>query len=463
MLKKVNGEQDFKKISGEQNIKKTSSGLDPEKFRTPIGNAAFPCPFKSGLEFGAPAHGVWNIVHTGMLIPQSHQIYVCSPNCMRGVVLTAAEMNALERFSQVVIREKDVLAGSVEELTIEGVADVLGKLPSLPKAALVFTVCVHHFLGCDLDYIFNELEKRFPDVRFVRCYMDPIMKKTSLSPDEKMRRSLYEAIEPLPPEKNTVALLGSDFALDEESDIKVLLKRNGFTLKEITTCKTYEDYLSIGESGLFISCYPSARVGADALAERLKRPHLHLPLSFDFDEIEEDERRLAGQLGFEIPDDFFLKGRTDAEDALFTLKEEIGGTPVAIDYTFHPRPLGLARLLCRFGFNVKQVYLDQISAEEERDFYFLKENMPDLTLCATTRPECRTAHEKNEEMLCLGQKAAWFNGSPHFVNIVEGGGLYGFSTVRTLAEQMRDAFENEKEPKDLITMKGLGCESCVLI
>ena len=57
----------------------------------------------SGLEFNSPAHGNWNIVHTGMLLPESIQIYVCADNCLRGVVLTAAAMPAAARFSFVLL------------------------------------------------------------------------------------------------------------------------------------------------------------------------------------------------------------------------------------------------------------------------------------------------------------------------------------------------------------------------
>ena len=41
-----------------------------------ITKAAFPAPFESGLEYNPPTRGVWNIVHTGMLIPESRQIFV---------------------------------------------------------------------------------------------------------------------------------------------------------------------------------------------------------------------------------------------------------------------------------------------------------------------------------------------------------------------------------------------------
>ena len=69
-----------------------------------IGNSSFPPSFRTGLEYAAPARGTWNIVHTGMLIPESHQIFVCAESCLRGVVLTAAEMGAQDRFSMINIR-----------------------------------------------------------------------------------------------------------------------------------------------------------------------------------------------------------------------------------------------------------------------------------------------------------------------------------------------------------------------
>ena len=74
-----------------------------------IKDASYPIPFPQGLEFNSPAHGCWNIVHTGMLIPEAHQIYVCADNCMRGVVLTAAEMRAEDRFSFVIVEEQNLL------------------------------------------------------------------------------------------------------------------------------------------------------------------------------------------------------------------------------------------------------------------------------------------------------------------------------------------------------------------
>ena len=86
-------------------------------------DASFPKPFASKLEYNSPVHGNWNIVHTGMQVPETIQIYVCAENCMRGVVLTAAEMNAADRFSYVIVEEKDLLYSNLEELTGRTVLD----------------------------------------------------------------------------------------------------------------------------------------------------------------------------------------------------------------------------------------------------------------------------------------------------------------------------------------------------
>ena len=457
-------------------LQRVGETVDPKDAVVKIKDASFPAPFASELEYNSPVHGNWNIVHTGMQVPEAIQIYVCADNCMRGVVLTAAEMNAADRFSFVIVEEQHVLNGNLEDITIEGVTDVLNKRGDHPKAVLLFTVCLHHFVGSNLNYIYDELERRFPDICFIRCYMDPIMQKHGLTPDQKLRKAMYDPLPECEPDAKTVSVFGSDFALDESSDIKRLLRRYGYTVRELPTCETWQDLLDMSKGRLFLDIYPAGKYGMETQARRLAREHLYLPGSFDYREIKEELRKLlqelqAGQeqenvLGIETISEeleaFCKREITLCENAVGHAKAIIGDTSIVLDYLYHPRPLGLAGFLLKHGFHVTTVYLDSVSPEEKNVFDWLKIHHPDLELCATIQAKMRVLPRHTEEkVLAIGQKAAWFSGSSYFVNMVQGGGLWGFDGIRRTLELMTEAFLEEKDPEDLIIRKGWGCESCI--
>ena len=305
MLKMLHG-----KAKDEQWNNQIKEKLSPSlQEEIPFQDAAWPLPFVPGLEYNSPAHGTWNIVHMGMLLPGSHQIYVCGANCNRGVILTASEMNAGDRFSFVEIKEEDLFNGQMEDLVIEGVSDILHKLPKKPSVVLLFTVCVHHFMGCDLNYIYDTLRSRFPEQCFVDCYMDPIMQKEGLTPDQKLRNALYK---PLPMrEKNLkqINIIGNDFPTREETELKTIAKAAGYTVKDITECEGYEEYLSMSESFLNIACYPLAKYGAEQLSKRLGMKFLYLPFSFHYDEINAQLKSLVKEMpGAVMPDTCYESG-----------------------------------------------------------------------------------------------------------------------------------------------------------
>ncbi len=426
----------------------------------PIREAKFPAPFASGLEYASPARGTWNIVHTGMLIPEAHEIFVCAASCLRGVVLTAAELGAAHRFSTVEVRENNLLDGDMEELVIEGVSDIIGKLPKRPPAVLVYTSCVHHFAGCDLGMIYDTLRERFPDIDFVDCYMNPIMRKSGLTPDQLMRSRLYFPLKPRPRVPDSVAIIGNDLPMAPDSDLVRFLEDNHLKIHEITRCNSYEAYQEMAESAVYISSYPAAVAGGDMLAKRLGGRHCYVPFSFDYSEIDAGFEKLAKVLKAAPPD---TTGKREAcEAALAETLTLVGQTPIAIDYTFCPRPLGLARLLLDAGFNVRRVYLDAVSGEEKGDFLYLQAHFPDLALYPTVHASMRFLAEKEPtQWLAIGQKAAHFLNTRHFVNVVEGGGMLGYQAVLQTLALMREAFREEKDLRGLIQIKGMGCSSCI--
>lgn len=432
-----------------------------------MADADFPAPFKSGLEYSSPARGTWNIVHTGMLIPGAHQIFVCGAGCLRGVVLTAAEMGTMDRFSTIAIRENNLLDGDMEELVIEGVADIIGKLPKRPPAILVYTSCVHHFAGCDLDMIYARLRERFPDIDFTDCYMNPIMRKSGLTPDQLMRSRLYMLLHEREINPDAAAIIGNDLPAREESDLLRLLRRSGRKIHEITSCRNYDEYQEMAESAFYVSYNADAVPGGDMLAERLGGTHHYLKFSFDYDEIDEEFARMTSVLGIEgFTDEERAALREECDKAFAETLSLIGDTEIAIDYTYCPRPMGLAKMLLDHGFNVTRVYVDSIPGADKSDFEYLKENYPDLMLYPTVHSSMRfaatvNASDERPTVLAVGQKAAYFENTNHFVNVVEGGGMTGYDAVLHTLELMREAYSEEKCMRDLVQVKGLGCDICL--
>ena len=441
-------------------LKRVTAPREVPSVGIPIADASFPAPFHSGLEYASPARGTWNIVHTGMLIPEAHEIFVCAASCLRGVVLTAAEMDAAHRFSTVEIKESNLLDGDMEYHVIDGVSDILERLPKKPPVVLVYTSCVHHFAGCDLGMIYDTLRDRFPDIDFVDCYMNPIMRKSGLTPDQLMRSRLYFPLKPRPIRKGTVSIIGNDLPSNEDNDLVVLLKENGFHIHEITSCKTYEEYQQMAESEYNICYYPAAAAGCQMLSQRLGTTDIYVPFSFDFEEIDAGFSALAEKLGISLQDP--TAKRQACIGALKETLDLIGSTPIAIDYTYCPRPLGLAKLLLDHGFNVQRVYLDAVTGEEKKVFEDLKAQYPTLELFPTVHASMRfLARKEPSDYLAIGQKAAHFLNTRHFVNVVEGGGMLGYQAVLKTLALMREAFLEEKDTRNLIQIKGMDCGGCV--
>ena len=449
--------------------------------RIPVGQASFPAPFAAGLEFNPPVHETWNIVHIGMLMPQSHQIYICADNCMRGVVMTAAEMNAMDRFSCVVLEEADIHAGNLEEITLEGVTAVLEKLrkrrgeDKMPKAVLIFPVCLHHFMGCDMKYVYEQLAERFKEITFVKGWMDPIMQKTGPSPDQKLRKAMMDVLQPSASEKAGTALLGDIYALDPDSELMRLIKaadkKAGIRSLplQIQDCRTLAEYRALSARSVLITRSPLAAASVRQTARRIGAQALCLPAETGYAKIREQLEAAAQVMGISLAEAGIDTGAEEerCERALGRLRERISDTPIALDAVSVSRPLGFARLLIEHGLNVREIYLDAILTEEESDFTWLADHSPDLLLCSTIHVGGRFLHagrlgKDHSRYLAVGPKAAWYCGTAHFVNLVDQGGMWGYSAIRKLAALMEEACRIAKDTRDLVPRKGLGCESMLL-
>ena len=437
--------------------------------RRPIGEieAGIP-PFKPGLAYTSPARGHWTIAHTPMLIPGCYMIYLCANACMRGVVLSSLEYGGMDRFSMIMLYDKDIYEGNLEQMMIDGICEIIEKQPEHPPMVIAFTSCIHHFLACDQNYIFRTLRAHYPDIDFLPGAMIPTIRKGQITPEEMLQITLYGALEKQEQfEERSVNIIGCNYPHDPGSDLYRMLAGAGFLVRDLPAMKVYAEYKDMAKSRVNFYTAPVAHRSAKKLEKRLGQQAVYVPATCSFSSIKRELALAAETLAIELPD--LDAWEAQAEAVLAKAKAVIGDAYIAIDHEVIPHFISMARMLAEHGFCVREIYADFALPEEEEDLRWLQEHHPEITYCATTNYACRLADcglatRADRPVLAIGQKAAYFTGTNHFVNMQEYNGLWGFTGICRLADLMIEAFQTESDVPELIQVKGLGCsaEGCCL-
>lgn len=461
-------------------------------------NLAANWPYKPGLEYTPPARGTWTIAHTPLLVPESVEVYVCPESCLRGVSLSAAEFGGLgTRFSLVVVEEEDWIRSRMEPLFIEGVSDLLrqryerdGKYPPI---CFVFNSCMHQFMDTNMALIFRKLAERFPDVLFVEGNMNCTMRTTQTHYEAATNRALYKGLLPVgdalrkapPAPVRAVNVIGNYFAIDPSSELLELLGFAGYKVNDLPRVKTYEEYQQMADASLNLYTHPFGKTACEDLKKRLGTPFLEVPYCWDFDEIDRTERAVlekvatainASGAGERVGLTPIVRAglldpyRHEAEQALAETAKALSGWNITIDAASTPRPFGLAALLESCGFSVTCVYADAcgpldedaksrweaLASEHGHD----AETLPMIDWrMRSERPE--DLFEPDMQVLAIGQKAAYYSGTDHFVNLIYQSGLLGFRGVTKLCALMADAAEHEKDTEAVLSEKAIGSAEVV--
>lgn len=415
-----------------------------------------------GLAYASPVRGVWNIVHIATLVPGGHQVFVCPTSCLRGVVLTTAEMGRMDKMSTITVGEENILEGDMEEMLQHGVERIIRELPKRPRMMMIFTSCIHHFMAVNYQRVYRILRKEFPDIDFVDCYMDPIMRRTSpVVPSlwRQMHRVLSFTEDKNPRQVNYLANCFPH--TQEHCDLTALLEKNEIRHLEANSCTDYDEFLSMAASSVNFLFHATGMAAAKDLAVRQKQPYLKLRTGYDYDEFNEDLTAACEMLHIPAPAPAELaEARRVTEDKVHRVKEEIGDTPISIDYTAVDCPLELALYLLHHGFHVESVMVDHFT-EREEIFRQLQAEAPTLRIYESYGWNIRKMPRGHEgKILCIGQKSAYFMDSDYFVNEVENAGMYGYLGIQRLMDLMLDAYRNRKPMKDLVQVKGWECGCC---
>ena len=237
-------------------------------------------------------------------------------------------------------------------------------------------------------------------------------------------------------------------------------KRAGIPFYELAGLERWSEYLEMGEADVAVTINPAARQAGKMLAERLGMRWLELPLSYDEAEIDRLSAELLRALGL-APDALQADveaEKAEAREALRAAKRVLGERPVAICQSATTRPLGLAKRLLDAGIRVTDVFADMFLTGDRAAFDALRASHPELAVHPVTTPEMRFSPRRFPDgLVAIGQKAAWFTGAKHMVNLIEGGPYWGHGGVAALARRLAAAAEHEADVASIIRIKGYGC------
>nr|WP_034909278.1 nitrogenase component 1 [[Eubacterium] cellulosolvens] len=411
------------------------------------------------LAYSSPCRGMWNIVHIGTQVPHSHQIFVCPTSCLRGVVLTTAEMGAMDRLSTIAVGEDNILEGDMEETLQKGVEKVIATLPEKPRMILIFISCIHHFLAANYQRVYRILRKKYPDIDFVDAYMDPIMRKKT-PPIPCLIRQIYRVMENGEKNKRQVNYIGNWFSSPAHNDMTVHLRNCGIDVRDLAAETDYDRFRQMQKSSVNLTFHNyAARAGKD-LEIRLGQKWIRVRPSFDYDEIDADMAAVCEELSIPLPEAAEIRRlREQVEAKAAELKRILGDTMIAVDYTAVDQPLGLCLFLNRLGFRLDSCFIESLT-ELEEVFLRLQRAEPELKIyLADDFPMRRMRRGHEGEILAIGQKAAYYKDTTRFVNIINGADLYGYRGILHLLDLMEDACLHEKDTEVLIQQKGLGCRA----
>ena len=413
-----------------------------------------------GLSYASPVRGVWNIVHIGTLVPEAHEIFVCPTSCLRGVVLTTAEMGAMDRLSTITVGEDNILEGDMEEALQRGTERIIAELPVRPRALLIYTSCIHHFLAVNYQRVYRILREKYPDIDFIDCYMDPILRRTAPA-IPSLWRQIHRLLRPgQTPNPRQVNYVGNCFACGEHCDLTAFLRASGVEVMQLPTCESYDDFLRMGASCVNFTFHNTANAAAKDMRLRLGQTWLPMRPGYRYDDFDADLRMAADTLGLApLSDERIAAEREATEAAAARTRALLDDAPVALDSTAVDRPLELALYLLDHGFRVESVFLDVLT-ESREVFHELQKRAPGMKIYQSLGWNIRRMKRGHAgPVLAVGQKAAYFLDTDHFVNLIENEGLYGYRGVRRLMDLMAEAFREAKPMRELVQVKGWGC-SC---
>lgn len=423
---------------------------------------------RGSLEYTCPSHGGWGMVRIGMLIPESHQLFVCPSACGRHGALGAVKQGFKDRLSYLYLEESDIISG-YDNAIYEAVEEMLKRLKKRPKVILVFVSCLDDLIGTDCDAVIDELSMRHQDIQFRMGHMNPIATDSDEPPLVSIWKNVYSLMEcNVQNRKPAINMLGNYVPVHENSEIHTVMNTLGVKVQHIGNFTNYEELRDMGNNAL--NLLVSSKV--EKVAKLLKRTqgieYATAHITYDFDEIRKNYQLILDKLeatgvvtmGNEEKsaiESILNESEQKAKEAIATAREKVGNRPIYVDYSAFGKSLEVARFFYEHGFNIQRVYEKDI--DEDSEIYQWLSKKTDIEIIkanhhSTVNKWVKQNASMNDD-ISVGMEAAYISGSRHVAPVFQNEGMYGYHGVCFLMEKLVEAMKEEADLETVINHVGL--------
>jgi len=408
--------------------------------------------FTNSLHYASPAHGGWGVLKAGQLIPESYHLFISPAACGRHGALAAQMEGRRGTVSHLHLTEDAIVSGSYEQEVLEA-ANLLIEMRTgqglRPKVFSLFVSCIDDLLGTDLDALCDELGKKYPDIRFISCHMNPTTTDTGVPPAVNIQNKLYSVLQKAPETDTGVNIIGVLQALRPDMEIFDVLRRMGAEkVRHITDYDTCEAYQSMAKSRLNIVVAPPGKYACMNMRQKLGIPFVMALTAFRPENITKTYRQIANALGVACPD--LAEYEKTAGMALTETAKKLGDVKIIVDGEAINRPFEFARALLEGGFTVHSIYEQKLIPSDEEDYNWVRENHPEIPIRQPQHPRMTTAEKTAEECVAVGYSAGYLSGARHVVDLGGQNGLYGYQGVVKLMDMIEKAASEEADMKKML-------------
>ncbi len=393
------------------------------------------------LAYNSPGAEGFGVKRAGLSIPESVMLIVSPACCGRNTSQISIMPQYKDRFFYLQMDETDLVTGRHLKSIPQAVCEVVDFLEVKPKLVMICATCADALLGTDWDRVCRSAENA-SGVKVRPCYMYALTREGVRPPMVHVRQSLYSLLEEKKKDPAAIGLLGYFSPIDPKWEMFTYLKKAGVKhIRQISTCRSFEEYQKMAEANFNIVLNPECRPAADDLAQRLKIPYVELRRFYDPDRVHRQYAAFARAAGIRIEDKEDLGKASSALDACC---DKYRGRRISIGECVNANPFELALTMAVKGFDVREIFA---TVNEESSWYLkaLSSISPDTKVYCSQDPSMIFYGEQNVHVdLTIGKDAAYYHPEAAHIHWNSDEQPFGYSGICQLADKIEHALGDRR-------------------